>query len=266
MPRPRSSTSRWTCGHAPAPAAKRSANAPPVFVNGVHIAETAIAAEAQNHAAATGQEARAAAARALVIRELLLQRARVLGLEPMPLSDAQGRSETAEEALVRQVLEGEVEAIGELVEQARGRDFWQSPMLFWHLIVRALSAGAAMFILIGALELVTPYQFVSPPMFFWLVNILVISILAGFALTCGELFIKHGSEESLRAGSLLVSGRLGKAFWPLVVGAGVILPAVLILWQPGATIVSAAAAAAALFGLWIYEHIWIKAGQAMPLS
>ena len=74
------------------------------------------------------------------------------------------------------------------------------------------------------------------------------------------------SEESLRAGSLRVSGRLGKAFWPLVVGAGVILPAVLILWQPGATIVSAAAAAAALFGLWIYEHLWIKAGQAMPLS
>lgn len=101
------------CGHAPAPAAKRSANAPPVFVNGVHIAETAIAAEAQNHVAATGQEARAAAARALVIRELLLQRARTLGLAPAPLSDAQGRQETADEALVRQVLEDEVETTGE---------------------------------------------------------------------------------------------------------------------------------------------------------
>jgi len=22
----------------------------------------------------------------------------------------------------------------------------------------------------------------------------------------------------------------------------------------------------ALFGLWIYDHLWIKAGQAMPLS
>lgn len=101
------------CGHAPTPAAKRSANAPPVFVNGIHIAETAIAAEAQNHAAATGQEARAAAARALVIRELLLQRARVLELTPTPRSDAQGREETAEEALVRQVLVHEIEAIEE---------------------------------------------------------------------------------------------------------------------------------------------------------
>jgi formate-dependent nitrite reductase membrane component NrfD len=28
-----------------------------------------------------------------------------------------------------------------LFAQARGRDFWQSPMLFWHLIVQALGAG-----------------------------------------------------------------------------------------------------------------------------
>lgn len=97
------------CGHGPAPAAKRGANAPPIFVNGAHIAETAIAAETQNHIAASGPEARAAAARALVIRELLLQRAQVLGLRPAPRQDAEGREETAEEALVRQVLEAEVE-------------------------------------------------------------------------------------------------------------------------------------------------------------
>ncbi|MGD9965756.1 MAG: peptidylprolyl isomerase [Hyphomonadaceae bacterium] len=98
------------CGHGPAPVAKRGANAPPVFVNGIHIEETAIAAEAQNHAASTGSEARAAAARALAIRELLLQRARTLALEPAARRDAQGREETWEEALVRQVLEREVAA------------------------------------------------------------------------------------------------------------------------------------------------------------
>jgi hypothetical protein len=27
-----------------------------------------------------------------------------------------------------------------------------------------------------------------------------------------------------------------------------------------------AAAFLALFGLWMYEHLWIKAGQAVPLS
>lgn len=96
------------CSHGPIPAARRPANAPPVFVNGVVIPETAIASEAQNHDAASGPEARAAAARALVIRELLLQRARELALAPAPAWDALGREETADEALVRQVLELEV--------------------------------------------------------------------------------------------------------------------------------------------------------------
>jgi peptidyl-prolyl cis-trans isomerase C len=59
----------------------------------------------QNHRASSGPEARAAAARALAIRELLLQRARALGLEAKPARDPQGREETHDEALVRQVLD-----------------------------------------------------------------------------------------------------------------------------------------------------------------
>jgi len=98
------------CSHGPMPAARRAPNAPPVFVNGVAIPESAIAQEAQNHEAPSGAEARAAAARALAIRELLLQRARALGLTPAPRRDARGREETADEALIRQVLEREAPA------------------------------------------------------------------------------------------------------------------------------------------------------------
>jgi peptidyl-prolyl cis-trans isomerase C len=87
------------------PTAQRARNAPPIFVDGVAVPESAIAQEAQNHNAASGPEARAIAARALVIRELLRQRARKLSLEPEPASDEAGRQETDDEALVRQVLE-----------------------------------------------------------------------------------------------------------------------------------------------------------------
>jgi Fe-S-cluster-containing dehydrogenase component/formate-dependent nitrite reductase membrane component NrfD len=153
-----------------------------------------------------------------------------------------------------------------LFAQARGRDFWQSPLLFWHLVVKAISAGAAVLILIGSLELVTPYQFMSPQMFFWLIHILVVSLLAGLGMVCGELFMKHGSEESIRAGGLLLSGPLARSFWLLVVGLGVVVPAALIFWQAGALIPGVVAALLALFGLWMYEHLWIKAGQAIPLS
>jgi len=99
---------RWLIATLEAPAAKWL-----TAVGGVMAAALATGAATSTLAAATGQEARAAAARALVIRELLLQRARVLDLEPAPLSDAQGRQETVEEALVRQVLEDEAEAISE---------------------------------------------------------------------------------------------------------------------------------------------------------
>lgn len=95
------------CGHGPAPAARREKGAPPIYVDGVLIVEAAIAAEAQNHSAGSAAEARAAAARALVIRHLLLRRAGALNLEPDAERDAQGREETPEEALVRQVLERE---------------------------------------------------------------------------------------------------------------------------------------------------------------
>lgn len=96
------------CSHGPAPARQRAANAPPIFVNGVEIPEADVAREAQNHAAASGAEARAAAAHALIIRTLLLQRADALALVAPPLTDGAGREETREEALVRAVLDAEV--------------------------------------------------------------------------------------------------------------------------------------------------------------
>lgn len=80
----------------------------PISVNGVVISRAAIARETQNHPATKPIDAWLAAARALVVRELLLQEARRLNLEPDPLADEEGRRETDEEALVRQLVEREV--------------------------------------------------------------------------------------------------------------------------------------------------------------
>ena len=153
-----------------------------------------------------------------------------------------------------------------LFAQARGRDFWQSPLLFWHLIVQAIAAGAAVLILIGTLEFVTPYQFISPQLFAWLVRVLSISLLASLAMICSDLFMKHGAEDAVRAADLLLTGPLRNSFWLLAIGLGVIVPMALILWSFGSILPIVAAAFLALFGLWMYEHLWIKAGQALPLS
>lgn len=80
----------------------------PIIVNGVTIARDAIARETQNHPAGKPVDAWLAAARALVVRELLLQEARRLGIAPAPQTDDEGRRELDEEALVRQLVEREV--------------------------------------------------------------------------------------------------------------------------------------------------------------
>jgi peptidyl-prolyl cis-trans isomerase C len=94
-----------TCSaHAQIPAGKPAA----VSVNGISIARDAIVREMQHHAAPKPIAAWQQAARALVIRELLLQRARHLGVAPEPICDADGRRETDDEAVMRALIDREV--------------------------------------------------------------------------------------------------------------------------------------------------------------
>lgn len=76
-------------------------------VNGVAIADAAIAAEMQNHPAESAEAAWAEAARALAVRELLLQEARRQGLEPPPAADGDAQR-TEEDALIDRLLDAEV--------------------------------------------------------------------------------------------------------------------------------------------------------------
>lgn len=85
---------------------------PPSFgevrVNGVEIEPEAIAREIQHHPAPDAETAWVEAARALAVRELLLQEAQRLGIEAEPEADEAGRLEAGDDALVRAVIEQEV--------------------------------------------------------------------------------------------------------------------------------------------------------------
>ena len=78
-----------------------------VMVNDVAIPHATIAREVQNHQAESPAHAWEQATRALVIRELLLQRALALDVAPNPRIEDGGR-ETDEESLIRLLLEREV--------------------------------------------------------------------------------------------------------------------------------------------------------------
>jgi peptidyl-prolyl cis-trans isomerase C len=79
-----------------------------VSVNGVVVRHDEISREAQNHPAPTPIAAWTAAARALTVRELLLQEARRIVIDTEPLTDGEGRTETTEEASIRALVEREI--------------------------------------------------------------------------------------------------------------------------------------------------------------
>jgi peptidyl-prolyl cis-trans isomerase C len=108
-----------------------------VTVNGEIISAEAIADEAQNHPAPKSKPGLAwtAAARALAIRALLLQEARRRGLVPDPQEVSEGKIETLDEALVRQVvdlaIEPDVPTDAEvLAAYEEAPDRWRAPTLY----------------------------------------------------------------------------------------------------------------------------------------
>lgn len=107
----------------------------PVSVNGVEVAEGAIAAEMQNHPAASPDAAWAAAAQALAIQQLLLQEARRQGLTACPGLQDDRSAPTEEDALIDRLLKGEV-GVPDADERTcrryyeNNRQRFQSPELF----------------------------------------------------------------------------------------------------------------------------------------
>ncbi len=108
-----------------------------VTVNGVTIAAEAIAAEAQNHPMPRGKPGWAwqAAARALVMREVLLRAAKEQAIAPEPIELEEGKWEVDEEALIRQLLESAIAPA--TIDEARLRavydaapDRFRGPSLF----------------------------------------------------------------------------------------------------------------------------------------
>ncbi len=94
---------------------------PDLIVNGETVPQAQIAAEAQNHSGPKGKPGIAwrKAANAVAIRTLLLQEARKCGLTPDPAEVGPGRFETDEEALIRGLLEQEVDVAPPTEEDIR---------------------------------------------------------------------------------------------------------------------------------------------------
>ncbi|MBL4846026.1 MAG: polysulfide reductase NrfD, partial [Planctomycetes bacterium] len=162
-----------------------------------------------------------------------------------------------------------------LFAQARGRLFWQSPLLFPHLLVQAIAAGAAGLALACVLEqLITPGStVVFEGRMVRLGGVLALGLVLNGVMIMGELS-SHSSEDARIASRWISEGPGGNVlFWGVFV-LGHIAPLVALalgLWLPaneGASPVLAigVAGGASLVGLFLWDDLYVRAGQVPALS
>ena len=150
-----------------------------------------------------------------------------------------------------------------LFAQAKGRDLWQSPTFFWHLLVDAVVAGTA------ALTLAWVFAGQGRGVGLLLSYVLGIFLFISLAMNIVELAQPHVNEGVRLAMQAIVRGRFRRSYWGLAIGLGLILPAVLVCLFWAGLIPQTSLplpAVLALLGVWCYDAIWVKAGQVVPLS
>jgi len=146
-----------------------------------------------------------------------------------------------------------------LFGQAEGRDFWQSPLVLPHLLLAAVTAGCASLLLAALAVSGDPRVAEGLGMALWF------SLALGAVMLFAETFTAHATHDVARAARLITRGPFKARFWWGVVLGGTTVPLVLLL-NPSLPWTAGAAAVLALGGLWLWEDIWIRAGQAVPLS
>jgi formate-dependent nitrite reductase membrane component NrfD len=99
-------------------------------------------------------------------------------------------------------------------------------------------------------------------------RILAVALAVGLVMILIELTLPAMSEEFRRAADLISRGELSLRFWVGAVVIGTLVPLILLgaAMRTDGRGLAAGAALLALVGLWIFENLWIEAGQAVPLS
>ena len=155
-----------------------------------------------------------------------------------------------------------------LFGQAEGRDFWQGALKLPHLIVGAVAAGSAALLVVAPAWTLPGAPAGTGTPATALVPTLMLALLAHAVLVLVELLTRHASRDAAAAAALLRRGALAWRLWGGALGGGVLTPLALLFVAAGteSAALTLAGAVAALAGLWLYEDLWVRAGQAIPLS
>ncbi|HLF63401.1 MAG TPA: NrfD/PsrC family molybdoenzyme membrane anchor subunit, partial [Saprospiraceae bacterium] len=113
-----------------------------------------------------------------------------------------------------------------LFAQAKGRDFWQNPLLPMHMLAHSIMAGAAVLIMMrtfGVFEMTFPLM---------LEKALIYATLANLVIMLAEFAVTHPTVDATKTATMIVRGRYAMLFWGGVVLLGNLLPLVLLSITP----------------------------------
>ncbi len=144
-----------------------------------------------------------------------------------------------------------------LFAQCKGRDLWEDRLLLPHLIAQAVLCGG---VTLFAMSLANWTSFFSTE-HLYAKAALALAMLFHFAMVLHARFHKHGTENARQAAGFLTRVQIGPfAAYRESILIGIAVGLSLIVLWPGVAFVPV------LFGMFLYEHAFIRAGQLPPLS
>jgi formate-dependent nitrite reductase membrane component NrfD len=143
-----------------------------------------------------------------------------------------------------------------LFAQAKGRDFWQNPLLAIHLLAHALLAGSAVWRILDVFSGGSSNRLPT----------LVLASTVGCSLVAllAELLTTPPTTDAHLALQWIIRRPNGRLFWGGGIGVGHVLP--LLLLATGFPAAAVLAGVLALGGLLVIEWLWVQAPQRVPLS
>ncbi len=154
-----------------------------------------------------------------------------------------------------------------LFAQAKGRDFWQNPMLGVHMLLHSLMAGASIYLLV--MSFWAEVRIFAQPLLYLTSATLVLHLVT-LAI---ELSTSHTTKEAEMTLEMIISGEFKLKFWLGMVLLGNFAPLGLSLVALGSNVafnsmetLSFLIGALVILGLWFAEDVWVKAPQKIPLS
>ncbi|MEZ5193076.1 MAG: 4Fe-4S dicluster domain-containing protein [Nocardioides sp.] len=146
-----------------------------------------------------------------------------------------------------------------LFKQAEGRDLWQSKWLFWHLLAQAFMVGSGLMLV---LALVMDHGDLANPLMWGLLGGAVLHLI----FVTVEIYGHHSTANAAAGVKIMTGSRYGDT---LRAGIGFTLVTAvfaIVGLATGILVLGAIGGVLAQLALLLYEHVFVRAGQEVPLS